>query len=211
MTSSTGGYSEDTRDRLTRLLQDGSKTVDELAAALGITLNAVRSQLTILERDGIIEVTGERRGLRRPARTYGLSSEGVRLLSRAYIPTLKAILKAMSSTKHVQEIENLLRVAGRNLADELGRPGGDLPARVAKALELLQGLGGKMQSEKLGKNLILRGKNCPLAEAVDVEPRTCKCMESFLSELLGAKVEEQCERGESKSCAFLITPSPGNS
>ena len=42
-----------TRGRIILLLRGGSSTVNELAAALGLTDNAVRTQLISLERDGL--------------------------------------------------------------------------------------------------------------------------------------------------------------
>ncbi len=197
---------ESTRDRLIRLLRDEPRSVDQLAGTLGITLNAVRSQLTILERDGLVKAIGERKGPRRPSLVYGLSSEAERLLSRAYVPALKSILQAMSAREKGDEVEEILREAGRRLAMEFGRPLGDFNKRVTRALDLLEQLGGSMETEEAEGKLILKGHGCPLSEAVEIEPRTCKCMETLLAELTGSRVEEQCERGEKKRCAFVISP-----
>ncbi len=197
---------ESTRERLLSLLRDEPKSVDELAGALGITLNAVRSQLTILERDGLVNMVGERKGRRRPSLIYGLTPQAERVLSRAYVPALKAVLQAMSARNKEGEVEETLRDAGRRLAMEFGRPSGDFNKRVTRALDLLEQLGGSMETEEAEGKLILKGHGCPLSEAVEVEPRTCKCMESLLAELTGSQVEERCERGEKKRCAFVISP-----
>jgi predicted ArsR family transcriptional regulator len=200
------GHTEGTRDRLIRLLQEGPKSVEELAGGLGITLNAVRSQLTILERDGLVHMAGERKGARRPSLLFGLTAEGEQLLSRAYVPMLKAVLQAMSLQSAEGQVEEILRETGRRLAVEIGRPAGDFHARVLKALALLEDLGAHIEVEESEGKLILRGRSCPLSEAVAVEPRTCKCLETLLSELTGAKVEESCERGSKKRCQFIISP-----
>jgi predicted ArsR family transcriptional regulator len=197
---------EGTRDRLIGFLQEGPKSVAELAGALGITLNAVRSQISVLERDGIVMATGERRGPRRPSLIYGLTHEAERGLSRAYVPVLRAILEAMAAKGGGEEVEEVLREAGRRLAKEVGRFSGDFRTRVARALDLLTDLGGAVEAEEAQGKLIIRGHGCPLSEAVEVEPRTCKCMETFLAEITGAQVEERCERGKKASCAFLISP-----
>jgi len=180
--------------------------VDELAEALSITLNAVRSQLTILERDGVARVTSERRGPRRPSHVFGLTSEGERLLSRAYVPALKAILEVLTSKGAEDEIEDILRDAGRKLAEKFGRASGDFRTRVARAVALLESLGATMETEEVADKLIIRGHGCPLSEAVEVEPRTCKCMETLIAELTQAQVEERCERGKQRRCMFLISP-----
>jgi predicted ArsR family transcriptional regulator len=201
----TGKESMDgTRDRLLRLLADEPRAVSELSGAIGVTLNAVRSQLAVLERDGLIQRTGERRGARRPSNLYGLTPEGERYLSRAYVPALKAILEAMSSRSTEEEVGSILREAGRRLATNLRQPSGGFNARLEKALDLLEDLGARLEVGKAEGKLILRGHGCPLSQAVMVEPQTCKCMETLLAELLGARVEERCERTGKPRCAFVI-------
>ena len=51
-----------TRGRIVLLLRRGSRTVHELAVALGLTDNAVRTHLTALERDGLVAPSGTRPG-----------------------------------------------------------------------------------------------------------------------------------------------------
>lgn len=201
------GSIEGTRGRILDLLQAEPNSVDQLANALRVTLNAVRSQLAILERDGLVQITGERRSIRRPSLIYGLTSEAERLLSRAYVPTLKAILKSLSLKKDHCDLEEIFREAGRNLADELGRPSGDFRTRVSKTLDLLKDLGATLDTEEVEGTLIVQGRACPLAEAVEVEPLTCRCMETMLAELTGAQVRERCEHGEAHRCMFVIAPS----
>lgn len=195
-----------TRDRIIELLRENPRSVEDLASRLGITLNAVRSQLTVLERDGFVQMVGERRGARRPSIIYGLTAEAERLLSRAYIPVLKALLKAISLKSESEHVEGVLREAGRSLADEIGRPSGDFHTRVSRVLSLLEELGAAMEVSESEGRLVLRGRGCPLSEAVAVEPRTCKCVETLLTELIGAKVEERCERGSKPHCEFVVLP-----
>ena len=57
-TATAGGRDErffaSTRGRVTTLLRQGDRTVEELAQALGLTDNAVRAHLVTLERDGLV-------------------------------------------------------------------------------------------------------------------------------------------------------------
>ena len=55
-----------TRGKILALLRADSHTVNELAEALELTDNAVRSHLTSLERDGLIQQLGMRPGFRKP-------------------------------------------------------------------------------------------------------------------------------------------------
>src|SRR3712207_8581849 len=51
-------FLETTRGQIVALLRRGTRTVEELAAALGLTDNAVRAHLAALERDGLVRQAG---------------------------------------------------------------------------------------------------------------------------------------------------------
>ena len=65
------------RGRIIALLRRGASTVEELAAALGVTDNAVRVHLQRLEREGVVSATGTRQGpgAGKPATTYQVATE----------------------------------------------------------------------------------------------------------------------------------------
>jgi predicted ArsR family transcriptional regulator len=50
------------RGRIVTLLQHGGLTVDDIASQLGLTANAVRAQITAMERDGVVQRVGRRPG-----------------------------------------------------------------------------------------------------------------------------------------------------
>ena len=80
-----------TRDRIIRLLLKDQSTVASLASKLEVTANAVRVQLALLKREGIVEIQNEVKGSRRPAGVYGLRPGANTQISKAYpvdtIPT----------------------------------------------------------------------------------------------------------------------------
>ena len=82
-----------TRGRIVTLLQKGPLTVDEIAAKLRLTTNAVRVQITGMERDGVVRRSGRRAGTTRPPNVYELTAEVEQLLSRAYIPLLTQVIR----------------------------------------------------------------------------------------------------------------------
>src|SRR5512144_420824 len=83
-----------TRGRLVALLRRGQHSVEELAASLGLTDNAVRAQLAALERDGIVRAAGVRHEgtVGKPATLYDVAPESGPLFSSAYAPLLVAML-----------------------------------------------------------------------------------------------------------------------
>lgn len=90
------------------------------------------------------------------------------------------------------------------MAAGLGLPSGDVRARAAKVLQILRDLGGSAEVAEEEGRLFIRGHGCLLADVVEAQPQTCKCMEAFLSKMLGTAVRERCERGERSRCAFEV-------
>jgi hypothetical protein len=83
-------------------------------------------------------------------------------------------------------------------------PGGDLESRIAKAVRALEAIGGTARVEKDGEKLLVRGGSCPLATAVAQHPEVCQLTEALMSEIIGAKVRERCDREGSPRCPFEI-------
>src|SRR5918999_5243258 len=130
-----------TRGRVVTLLRQGDMTVEELAAALGLTDNAVRAHLVSLERDGLVQL-GERRGGRvgKPATSYRISPEVDVLLSKAYLPLLTGLLEALGDQIPAEQLRTLLQEAGNRMAAGIEQPRGDLGRRVQAASQLLNQL-----------------------------------------------------------------------
>src|SRR6266852_5876410 len=105
-----------TRGQIVTLLRRASRTVDELAQALELTDNAVRAHLATLERDGVVQQRGARRGPGKPAYVYDLAPEAEQLFPKAYVPVLQQVLAILSERLPTDEVETLLREAGRRIA-----------------------------------------------------------------------------------------------
>jgi predicted ArsR family transcriptional regulator len=194
-----------TRGRLVALLQRGPVTVDQLAGALGLTRNAVRAQLAVLERDGVVEQRQNRPGVRKPSFTYGLTAAAALSLSRAYVPLLVELVGELRGRMSEAELEGALQQVGRRLAG--GQlPGADVRARVEGAGAMLDALGGATEVRERDGVLEVRGYGCPLAAVTAGHPAVCRGVEAMVSEWVGAPVAECCERGPRPSCRFAVRP-----
>src|ERR687894_1829907 len=109
-------FFESTRGRIVTLLRGCACTVEELARKLDLTDNAVRAHLLSLERDGLVEQSGLRRGPRKPHFTYTLSSEADNLFPKAYDALLNQLIAVLKNRLSPAEIEEVLREVGRTLA-----------------------------------------------------------------------------------------------
>ncbi len=203
-------FFESTKGRVVALLREAPHTVDELARPLGLTDNAVRSHLAHLERDGLVEASGVRRGTGagKPATVYRLVPAVEPLFSRAYLPVLTGLLNTLSARFTAGEVESILTAVGQRLAAGEAPPGGPLDQRVRAAAELLRQLGGvAVVEEHESGSFTIRGAGCPLSAAVAECPEVCKAVEALVGALTGASVEEHCDRsGDRIRCCFEIAP-----
>jgi predicted ArsR family transcriptional regulator len=193
-----------TRGQIILLLRRASRTVEEMAQALGLTDNAVRAHLATLERDGLVEQQGARRGAGKPAFIYALTPAAERLFPKAYEPVLHQLLDTLEARQRPEQIEEILRETGRHLAQGLAAPEGDLLARVEGAKETLNALGGLAEVEEREREYWIQGQRCPLASIVPDHPQMCQLAEALVSELVGAPAQEQCDQGDAPRCRFSI-------
>jgi predicted ArsR family transcriptional regulator len=202
------------RGRLVALLQHGGLTVDDLAVKLRLTPNAVRAQLTAMERDGVVQRMGRKPGTTRPFQIYQLTPEVEQLLSQAYVPLLVQLVDVFASALPADQVNALMRKAGQGLANQLPadkRRGSSLRARVQAASDLLNAqLGAITHVEENGK-LVIRGAGCPLAALTGKHPAVCLAMESLIAEVIGAAVVECCERNGRPKCCFEVASHRGRS
>jgi predicted ArsR family transcriptional regulator len=192
------------RSRVIAALRRGGRTLDELVEELGVTRTAIRLQLATLERDGIVTRGTARPGRTKPSYVYQLTGKGEQELSRAYIPVLTQLLHVLSQRLSGQEFDTVMRADGRGLLAERARPRGDLRSRVAAASELLNQLGGLTEVREDGEELMIRSHGCPLAATAVDHPETCSAMESLVSEFVGGRVTQRCDRSTRPRCCFQV-------
>jgi predicted ArsR family transcriptional regulator len=196
------------RGRIVSLLRARALTAEDVATELGLTRSAVRIQLAAMERDGVVRKAGKRPGTTRPSHLYELTRDIEALLSKAYVPLLTQLVEVFAEALPVDQLETLLRGAGKRLAHEL-RP---TPPRIAGALESRVASASKLMNEHLGAlthverngEITIRGAGCPLAALTGKHVGVCLAMESMVSELVGVEVRQCCERDARPRCCFEV-------
>jgi predicted ArsR family transcriptional regulator len=199
-------FFDSTRGRVVNLLRGGVSTVEELAARLELTDNAVRAHLATLERDGLVQQSGVRRGARKPHFTYTLTSEAEKLFPKAYDALFNQLIAVLKDRLNEQELEAVLREVGSSVA-AAGTSSGqedDLGNRVQAALKVLSAIGGAAEIEQFEDKFVIRSGGCPLAAAVSVHPEVCQLAETLVSEIVKTPVREFCDRTGNPRCRFEI-------
>jgi DeoR family suf operon transcriptional repressor len=204
-------FLETRRGRIAEILQRGPATAEQLAAALKVTANAVRAQLAVMERDGLIRRAGLIPGTTRPSSVFELTPALEQLLSRAYIPLLIHLVRAAADGLDRPRLTALMRKTGKGLAAEVtgGAPfPGDLAARIGRASAFLNDeLGAITHVARRNGGYVIEGEGCPLAAITDKEPSVCLAIESLLGDLVDRPVRSCCERDGRPRCCFEI-PTP---
>jgi predicted ArsR family transcriptional regulator len=198
-----------TRGQIVTLLRAGNRSVDELAEALGLTDNAVRAHLAVLQREQIVESVGVRRegSVGKPAAIYAIAPGAQPLFSRAYAPLLAALLTELRAHAAPGAMRKLLKRVGKRMLPR-ERATGALEARARAASNLLNELGGSTHVERDANAYLICGHGCPLSEAVVASPEICGAVEQMLTDLTGARVSESCDRSGPPNCLFRVS-TPG--
>lgn len=200
-------FFESTRGQVLVLVRRGFGTVEELSARLEVTDNAVRSHLTTLERDGLIERRGVQPGLRKPHFYYALTPEAEELFPKAYSTLFNQLLATLKLRMKPEELEAVLLEVARSLAagntPEASETAGD---RATRAVAALESMGGAPILENEDEKLLIRSAaSCPFDVSVSQHPEVCRLAETFLSEVTGLDVKEHCEKGSRPKCSFEIS------
>jgi len=198
-------FFESTRGRVILQLRDSAKTVNELAAAMGISDNAVRAHLLALERDGLVNQRGLIKGFRKPHWVYGLTDEARHLFPAAYDSLLNRLLAVLERTLSPSVLLKTMRSVGHDIAADVRKsPNESLDSRLEKALSTLEGLGGAAKVVRNDDGLRIESDACPFADVVAEHPEVCKVAESFVCEIVGEQVTEKCDRTGLPKCRFQI-------
>ena len=184
--------------------------MNELAEALSLTDNAVRSHLSTLERDGLVRQSGKRTATRKPGTLYSLTPEAGQLFPKAYDLLFNQLLHSLESRITPAEKGELLREVGRRLAG-VRAPLSKVPTeaelreRLKTAVGFLKDLGGLAELEDAGGEIVIRGFSCPLASVVSEHPEVCQLAETLLTEIIGVPVREACVRNGAPRCLFKLS------
>ena len=192
------------RVKLLGLMRRSKRSIGDLAMAMDMTDNAVRTHVAVLERDGMVEATGSLRPERgKPARLYEITPEGEELFPKAYALVLGELIEETRKVDGEKRTLDLMRTVGRRAAANTPRPA--KPAeRVEAAAEALRGLGGDVEVQEIQGGWRIQGYGCPLSAVSANHAEVCELARTVVSEVTGASVKECCERGERPRCAFEV-------
>jgi predicted ArsR family transcriptional regulator len=199
-------FFESTRGRIVIFLRTANRTVNEMAAQLELTDNAVRSHLLALERDGLVAPAGSIKGFRKPHATYRLTDEARHIFPQSYDSILNRLIGVLKQRLKRSPLNTIFRDVGGELAgDDLSGLTPD--QRLARALDSLEEMGGAPRLLNEDGKVFIKSESCPFADAVSEHPEVCQIAESMIEKIVGRKVIEACDRSGTPKCCFAIQSS----
>jgi predicted ArsR family transcriptional regulator len=189
------------------LVRGGPIAIPEIAGTTGLSANAVRFHLESLEAEGLVELVGtrEQTGPGKPAAMYMVTAEADLSFSRAYAPVLAACVAELRGVMSAKELTAFLRRVGKRLGRNAALKNKPLPARVRAASEFLNAVGGLTSVTRTEKGYEIIGRGCPLSAVVEREPCACQAVEGLVTEIVGTRAVERCDRTSRPSCCFEVS------
>jgi len=198
------------QDLLTLLLETKSGlTVDELAAGLAITRNAVRQHLAALENSGVVAASETRPSGGRPQQLYILSDKGFELFPRQYTLLAKLLVEAVvqdgGSAGLAKRMKTMGLAASKQLQSE--QPLMKTQAeRVRKLVIVMKQLGyGAKEVPGAGKTTIIEADNCVFHSLAREHAEICQFDLALMANFSGQPVDHQsCMALGDNVCRFKL-------
>ncbi len=200
-------------DRLLGVIKRrGPQRAADLAAALGITAEAVRQQILHLEQDGLVRSEAVQGNVGRPSRLWHLTSDGHARFPDTHAELTVQLIDAMRTELGSAAVERVIdaRQAETQRSYQAALNGTrSLAARVARLAEIRAREGYMAQWRRNGKDFILLENHCPICAAARACQGFCRSELDLFRTVLGPDVA--VERTEhllqgARRCAYRIRP-----
>jgi predicted ArsR family transcriptional regulator len=203
-------FFQTTRGKIvTELRRRGSASATDLAREFGLSPNAIRQQLMVLERDGLVAETPVRRGPTKPTYEFSLTPDAEKLFPQAYDRMLTAVLRELRSQFGNAGVEQVFDGLSRR-AIERARArvtASDPEERVAQLTEMLRRSGVVAEYSLIDGGFAVHEHNCPYSSAAKEHPEVCQVIHHVMDETIGGEhVQTESLAHGGKECRFELRP-----
>jgi len=178
-------------------------SIDEIAAALAISRNAVQQHFTALERDGYIQTGGLNKTAGRPVRAYILTEAGINSFPKQYAWFSELILSNLKEEMGSEAFQRYLHKLGVSLSQNLlpqfeGKPSGE---RIDELLKIMEQLG--FQAKAVDSSI--EACNCIYHDLAQKHEEICEFDRTLISSLLDKEIDHvECMATGGAVCRFKI-------
>jgi len=203
-------FFQSTRGKIvSELRRRGSASATDLARSFGLSPNAVRQQLMVLERDGLVAETPVRRGPTKPTYEFSLTADAEKLFPQAYDKMLTAVLREVRTQFGSAGVESVFDGLSRRAVERarLAVTATQPEQKVAQLTDMLRKSGVVAEYSLIDGGYALHEHNCPYSSAAKEHPEVCQVIHHVFDETLGgthAQTESLANGG--KECRFELHP-----
>jgi predicted ArsR family transcriptional regulator len=203
-------FFQTTRGKIvSELRRRGSASATDLARSFGLSPNAVRQQLMVLERDGLVAETPVRRGPTKPTYEFSLTPEADKLFPQAYDKMLTAVLREVRDQFGTAAVEQVFDGLSRRAIERarLAVTANAPEERVAQLTEMLRKSGVVAEYSLIDGGFALHEHNCPYSSAAKEHPEVCHVIHHVIDETLGGEhTQTESLAHGGKECRFELHP-----
>ncbi|HUA08056.1 MAG TPA: helix-turn-helix domain-containing protein [Candidatus Acidoferrales bacterium] len=201
-------FFQTTRGKIVAELRErGGASAADLAALFGLSPNAVRQQLVVLERDGLVEEHAVRRGPTKPTLEFSLTAKADTLFPQHYDKMLSAVLREVKEQFGSPAVGQIFdSIARRSVERTKERvTATDPEGKVAQLTQLLRDRGVVAEYSLIDGGFLLQEHTCPYSGVVKEHPEVCSVIHHVIDETIGGEHEqiESLATG-GKSCTFAL-------
>lgn len=191
---------------LTLLLNSAAGlSIDEMAAELDISRNAVKQHLVGLEKQQLVREAALTSTGGRPARSYALTEQGVNHFPKQYAWFCNLLLSNLAAEMGGEALEKMMWNMGVKLAESLAPQFSHKnPQQKLEALvELMQSLGYHAELEQIDGRPSVKAVNCVYHDLAKQYPELCQFDRALISILLERPIEQTaCMAKQDCACRF---------
>ncbi len=203
-------FFQTTRGKIvTELRRQGSASAADLARQFGLSPNAIRQQLVVLERDGLVVEKPVRRGPTKPTLEFSLTPDAERLFVQGHDKMLGAVLREVRDQFGSPAVERIFDGLSKRAVERARQKitARDPEERVAQLAEMLRESGVVAEYSLIDGGFALHEHNCPYSGVSKEHPEMCQVIHNVIDETIGIKPlqTESLIRG-GKECRFEMRP-----
>lgn len=212
---SLGGYRGVRAELLVALKKAQPITAHELGAQFGLTPNALRRYLKVLEEEGLVRFRRIVRGLGAPVYAFSLTESGESLFPRTYASVLVTALSTLRTERGSDAVREVFATEWSELANDAEPLMASLPLseRASLMAELLTARGYMAEATTVvteaqhgdnGETVTkLRLHNCSMREIAEKFPEACAAESQFVERMLGVPmVREAHQLSGCRTCEY---------
>ncbi|QPK63348.1 HTH domain-containing protein [Methylomonas sp. LL1] len=194
---------------LTLLLNSAAgMSIDEMAAELEISRNAVKQHLVMLEKQQLVREAALTSTGGRPARSYTLTEQGVNRFPKQYAWFCNLLLNDLAAELSSEALEKMMWNMGVKLAQSLAPQFSHKQPdqKLAALVELMQSLGYHAELEPRQGQPSIKAVNCVYHDLAQQHPELCHFDQALISTLLEKPIQQtDCMAKAGCVCRFKVS------